>query len=131
MLELARVSASDTVYDLGCGDGRIVILAARRFGARGIGIDIDPARIEEANRNARDAGGAGKVQLVLGDVFYADQHDATGDGIGDACHPPSAPQSLAVDDETTMPQIAQLQLDLAVMALACDIACTISSGERP
>gem|GEM_PF-1477725 len=77
MLELAGVKSSDTVYDLGCGDGRIVILAARKFGARGIGIDIDPGRIEEANRNARDAGVADKVRFILGDVFYADLHDAS------------------------------------------------------
>ena len=77
MLTLAGTGPSDVVYDLGCGDGRIVIQAARDFGARGVGIDIDPQRIAEANSNARAAGVAGKVRFVLGDLLYADIHDAT------------------------------------------------------
>src|SRR5215207_10666723 len=56
MLEMANVTKDDVVYDLGCGDGRIVIAAAKQFGARGVGIDIDPARIKEANENAMAAG---------------------------------------------------------------------------
>ena len=56
MLKLANVQRTDVVYDLGCGDGRIVIAAAREFGARGVGIDIDPDRIREAVANARAAG---------------------------------------------------------------------------
>ena len=56
MLRLAAVRQNDMVYDLGCGDGRIVIAAARNFGARGVGIDLDPRRIEEANSAARWAG---------------------------------------------------------------------------
>ena len=51
MLKMAAVTAKDTVYDLGCGDGRIVITAAKKYGARGVGIDIDPERIKEANAN--------------------------------------------------------------------------------
>ena len=77
MLTLAGVGPSDVVYDLGCGDGRIVIQAARAFGARGVGIDIDPQRIEEANRGARAAGVTDKVRFVQGDLLYADIHDAT------------------------------------------------------
>lgn len=77
MLRLARVRRSDIVYDLGCGDGRIVIAAARRFGARGVGIDIDPDRIRESRDNARRAGVDGRVRFVLGDLFEADFHEAT------------------------------------------------------
>jgi SAM-dependent methyltransferase len=69
MLALARVTARDVVYDLGCGDGRIVIAAARTYGARGVGIDIDPARIAEANAAARTAGVADKVAFQIGDIF--------------------------------------------------------------
>jgi|SRR5579863_2334338 len=56
MLKLADVKKTDVVYDLGCGDGRIVIAAAKLYGAPGVGIDIDPQRIKEANDNARKAG---------------------------------------------------------------------------
>src|SRR6476646_8946032 len=55
MLKLAAVGRDDVVYDLGCGDGKIVITAAKRYGARGVGVDIDPQRIREANANARQA----------------------------------------------------------------------------
>ena len=55
MLELAKVGPSDVVYDLGCGDGRIPIAAAQKYGARGVGIDIDPVRIAEATENAKMA----------------------------------------------------------------------------
>ncbi len=77
MLRLARVTPNDIVYDLGCGDGRIVIAAAQRFGARGVGIDIDPKRIEDANENAKLAGVADKVKFVTGDLLTADFSDAT------------------------------------------------------
>ena len=56
MLKIANVTRNDVVYDLGCGDGKIVIAAAQRYGARGVGIDIDPERIHEANEKARAAG---------------------------------------------------------------------------
>ena len=69
MLEMANVTSRDVVYDLGCGDGKIVIAAARRYGARGVGIDIDPERIKEANENAKAAGVAGKVRFTVGDIF--------------------------------------------------------------
>src|SRR5215218_9203993 len=62
MLQLADVTKTDVVYDLGSGDGRLVITAAKRYGARGVGVDIDPARIAEANATAKAAGVAGKVQ---------------------------------------------------------------------
>jgi tetratricopeptide (TPR) repeat protein len=77
MLTLADTKPSDVVYDLGCGDGRIVIMAARTFGARGVGIDIDPERIKEANLNARAAGVSDKVRFIQGDLLYADIHEAT------------------------------------------------------
>src|SRR5262249_38512258 len=54
MLEMAEAGPSDVVYDIGCGDGRVLVTAARRFGARGVGIDIDPGRIAESERNARE-----------------------------------------------------------------------------
>ena len=77
MLRLAQVDSSDVVYDLGCGDGRIVIAAAQRFGATGVGIDLDPQRIKEANENAVDAGVTDKVQFIEGDLFDSDFSDAT------------------------------------------------------
>jgi cyclopropane fatty-acyl-phospholipid synthase-like methyltransferase len=69
MLKMAKVSKTDVVYDLGCGDGKIVIAAARQYGARGVGIDIDPQRIKEANANAAKAGVADRVRFVLGDIY--------------------------------------------------------------
>jgi SAM-dependent methyltransferase len=77
MFELAGVGARDVVYDLGCGDGRIVISAAQRFGARGVGIDIDPQRIAEATANIKNAGVGDKVHLIEGDLFEADISEAT------------------------------------------------------
>jgi ubiquinone/menaquinone biosynthesis C-methylase UbiE len=69
MLKMAKVTKDDVVYDLGCGDGKIVIAAARQYGARGVGVDIDPQRIQEANANAEKAGVTDKVTFILGDIF--------------------------------------------------------------
>ena len=69
MLKLADVRRSDVVYDLGCGDGKILGAAARTFGARAVGVDIDPQRIREATANVQAAGLADRVRLVLGDIF--------------------------------------------------------------
>ena len=77
MLKLAGVGKRDVVYDLGSGDGRIVIAAARRHGARGVGIDIDPMRIDEATENARKEGVADRVRFVNQDLFDADIGEAT------------------------------------------------------
>ena len=77
MLTLAEVKRNDVVYDLGSGDGRIVITAARRYGTRGVGIDIDPARIAESERNARAAGVEKRVRFVRQDLFDADIGEAT------------------------------------------------------
>jgi cyclopropane fatty-acyl-phospholipid synthase-like methyltransferase len=77
MLKLAKVGSSDTVYDLGCGDGRIVISAAKKYGARGVGIDNNPARIEEARANARTAGVTDRVSFELNDLFDTDIRNAT------------------------------------------------------
>lgn len=77
MLKLAKVTEKDVVYDLGCGDGRIVIAAAKEFGARGVGIDIDPQRIEDSIRNAKAAGVSDRVRFIEGDLFEADIRDAT------------------------------------------------------
>ena len=77
MLELAAVTDKDVVYDLGCGDGRIPITAAQKFGARGVGIDIDPKRIEEANENAKAAGVTDKVTFLTQDLFESDISAAT------------------------------------------------------
>ncbi|GIZ53019.1 class I SAM-dependent methyltransferase [Noviherbaspirillum aridicola] len=76
MLKLAGVGPNDTVYDLGCGDGRIVIAAARR-GAKGVGIDLDPKRIAEAKANAAKAGVAGRTRFRVGDLYASDFSDAT------------------------------------------------------
>jgi cyclopropane fatty-acyl-phospholipid synthase-like methyltransferase len=77
MLDLARVTDKDVVYDLGCGDGRIPIAAAQKYGARGVGIDIDPKRIEEANENAKAAGVTEKVSFLNQDLFESDISNAT------------------------------------------------------
>lgn len=77
MLELARVKPNDVVYDLGSGDGRIPITAARDHGARAVGIDIDPELIEVARENAREAGVAERVEFRNEDLFEADFSDAT------------------------------------------------------
>jgi ribosomal protein L11 methylase PrmA len=77
MLKLAGVNKNDVVYDLGCGDGRIVIFAAKEYGARGTGIDLNPKRIDEARANARKAGVEARVKLDVNDLFAADIHDAT------------------------------------------------------
>src|SRR5947207_4608707 len=78
MLKTGGVKKGDILYDLGCGDGRIVITAAQKFGARrGTGIDIDPARIKEARANAETAGVAGRVKFIEQDLFDAKISDAT------------------------------------------------------
>jgi len=77
MLDMANVRAGDVLYDLGCGDGRIVITAAKERGARGVGIDIDPERIAEANANAKAAGVQDRVEFRQGDLFQADFAPAT------------------------------------------------------
>ena len=77
MLKMAEVTKADTVYDLGCGDGRIVIAAAQKYGARGVGIDIDPERVAEATENTRKAKVADRVKILRGDLFEADISGAT------------------------------------------------------
>ena len=77
MLEVAKVGPNDLVYDLGSGDGRIVIAAAKKHGARGVGIDIDPRRVADGKRNAREAGVADRIEFREGDLFNADISDAT------------------------------------------------------
>jgi SAM-dependent methyltransferase len=77
MLKLAGVKKTDIVYDLGCGDGRIVIAAAKNYGAHGVGIDINPERIKEAKENAKRAGVEDLVRFEENDLFKADFHEAT------------------------------------------------------
>ena len=77
MLALATVDETDVVYDLGSGDGRIVIRAARKHGARGVGIEIDPDLVEKARKNAEEAGVANLVEFRQGDLFAADISEAT------------------------------------------------------
>ena len=77
MLALARVGPQDVVYDLGSGDGRIVVAAARNFGARGVGVDIDPRRVDEARANAQRAGVAHLVTFRVQDAIETDVSDAT------------------------------------------------------
>jgi precorrin-6B methylase 2 len=77
MLSLAAVTPEDVVYDLGCGDGRIPIAAAVKYGARGVGLDIDPALIERSRANARAAGVADRVEFRAQDVLTADVSPAT------------------------------------------------------
>ena len=77
MLTLAKVGARDVVYDLGCGDGRIVIAAAQKFGARGVGVDIDANLINQAEANAREAGVDRRVKFLVQDAMTVDVSDAT------------------------------------------------------
>lgn len=76
MMEMAAVKPGDVVYDLGCGDGRIVITAASKFGARGVGVDIDPQRIKESKANAKEAGVADKATFMIKDLFEMDFRNA-------------------------------------------------------
>jgi len=77
MLAVAKVGKNDVVYDLGCGDGRIVVTAARQFGARGVGIDINPERIAEARANAKKAGVSQRVDLRVANLFETDLSPAS------------------------------------------------------
>ena len=77
MLTSARVTSADIVYDLGSGDGRIVIAAAKKYGARGVGIEINPLLVAESNASARAAGVSHLVQFIQGDLFTADFSAAT------------------------------------------------------
>ena len=77
MLTAAKVTKNDVVYDLGCGDGRIVVTAAKEFGARGVGIDIDPQRIKEANENVLKNGVGDRVKILNQDLFESDFREAT------------------------------------------------------
>ena len=77
MLALANVQKTDFVVDLGCGDGRIPVTAAKKYGARGLGVDIDPVRIEEANANAKAAGVTHLVEFRLQDALKTDVTNAT------------------------------------------------------
>ena len=77
MLKLAAVTKNDVLYDLGCGDGRIVITAAKNNGARGVGVDIDPERIKEANANAQKAGVSERVKFLEQDLFQTDFKEAS------------------------------------------------------
>jgi trans-aconitate methyltransferase len=77
MLKVVKLQANDVVYDLGSGDGRIVITAAKQYGTRGVGIDIDPERIKEAQENAKKAGVADRVRFLQQDLFEANISEAT------------------------------------------------------
>ena len=77
LLKMADVNRNDVVYDLGCGDGRFVVTAAKKYGARGVGIDIDPERIKDSNRNARTAGVQDRVKFIEADLFETDFREAT------------------------------------------------------
>ena len=77
MLEVAAVTKNDVVYDLGSGDGRIVITAAKKYGVRGVGVDIDPERVKEANANAVQAGVADRVKFMEQDLFKTDLKEAS------------------------------------------------------
>lgn len=77
MLDMAKVGKNDMVYDLGCGDGRIVVTAAKERGARGVGIDINPERISEARANAQSAGVNGRVKFIVANLYDANLKDAS------------------------------------------------------
>ena len=77
MLQVANVTKNDVVYDLGCGDGRIPVTAAQKYGARGVGLDIDPQRIKEATENLKTAGVGDRVKFLNQDLFTTDISEAT------------------------------------------------------
>ncbi|QOV21788.1 SAM-dependent methyltransferase [Anabaenopsis elenkinii] len=77
MLSVAKVTKDDVLYDLGSGDGRIVITAAQKYGARGVGVEINPELIQEANTNAEQAGVGDRVKFVQQDLFKSDFSEAT------------------------------------------------------
>ena len=77
MLDMAQVTANDIVYDLGSGDGRIPITAAKKYGARGVGVEIDPALVVKATENAKAAGVADRVRFITADLFTVDFSEAT------------------------------------------------------
>jgi Methyltransferase domain len=77
MLKVASVGRKDVLYDLGSGDGRIVITAAKQFGTRGVGVDIDPVRVKEARENAAKAGVTDRVRFLQQDLFDTDIREAT------------------------------------------------------
>jgi SAM-dependent methyltransferase len=77
MLVVANVRIGDVVYDLGCGDGRMVIAAAKKYGTRGVGVDLDPARIREARANAQREGVESLVTFKVEDMFQTDIREAT------------------------------------------------------
>jgi len=77
MLDMAKVKKGDVLYDLGCGDGRIVVTAAKKYGATGKGFDIDPERIAEANANAEQAGVSDKVSFENANLFNTDLSGAS------------------------------------------------------
>lgn len=77
MLELAGVTKNDVVYDLGCGDARILVTAAKKYGCRAVGVEMQPHLVEAARRNAEAAGVSHLVEIREGDLFEADFHDAT------------------------------------------------------
>jgi ribosomal protein L11 methylase PrmA len=77
MLQVAKVTKNDVVYDLGTGDGRIPVTAAKKYGARGVGIDIDPQRIKEATENVAKNGVGDRVRIIQGDLFETNISEAT------------------------------------------------------
>jgi methylase of polypeptide subunit release factors len=96
MLKLARVAANDVVYDLGCGDGRIVIAAAKEHGARAVCVDIDPRRIRESRANAERAGVAERITFLTQDFFQRARRCYRGDAVPMAGHQPEAlPEAVA------------------------------------
>jgi SAM-dependent methyltransferase len=77
MLDMAKVTGKDVVYDLGCGDGRVVATAAKKFGAKGVGVDIDPDRIKDSNETVKKMGVEKLVTILQGDALKAELEKAT------------------------------------------------------
>ena len=77
MLDIAKLAANDIVYDLGSGDGRIVITAAKKYGARGVGIEVDPALVKKATDNAAAAGVSNRVRFITQDIFASNISEAS------------------------------------------------------
>jgi SAM-dependent methyltransferase len=120
LLKMARVTGKDVVYDLGCGDGRIPITAAEKYGARGVGVDLDPKRIEDANENAKAAGVTDKVTFMTGDLRDSDLSEATVVVL-------YLSQSL---NEELMPKLKALKPGTRVISYGYDMGATWPPDER-
>jgi len=119
MLELAKVTKADVVYDLGCGDGRIVVTAAKQYGCRGVGVDIDPQRVKESLDNVKKNGVENLVTIVQKDIFTLD----LAKGIDDKIPPPTVVTLylLTALNEKLVPQLQKMKPGTRVVSHSFEI----------